>query len=1098
MVRMDQHTSIMIDEGARRRFEAAWRGDAFPVLDEFLPASGDPAWLATLTELILIDIEMRWKRRDERPGGADRIEDYLRRFPKIESPRILRQLIQHEFNVRKRCGDSPREADYAARFVKYFDTSMTIQSTGSDLSSQMGFADAIAVPNIPGYEIESMLGRGGMGVVFLARQIRLKRPVAIKMILAGAYADAEDLARFRGEAEAIARLQHPNIIQIYEIGETGDRPYFSMEYAGGGSLTQQLDGAPLATAHAAELVRTLAQAVQYAHQNGIVHRDLKPSNVLFSAPPVEAAAVASRSVESHDTFRDEMEIVGNAEVLCEETATRGGPRIPKITDFGLAKQLDDDSQRTKTGAVLGTPSYMAPEQASGNWRQVGTAADVYALGAILYECLTGRPPFKAASAIETLEQVRNQEPVAPRVLQPRCPCDLETICLKCLEKQIERRYSTAAELAEELSRFLRHEPILARPIGPAGRAWRWCRRQPYQAALGLTIMGGLLAVVAGLFLWQGANHRKQQQILSLRSEQSQEAIRQLSLRQQSVEMNQQRGLEEAAAGRFESAELFLRQAVHHAGDGSGFERLRAVVTEQHDRVERLKHFYQLSQKAELLAFIERDDRAKQMCEDALQKIGILGDDLQWWKKLPMKELLPDQIERLQLDANHQLLLLAALHMKHALFNVRGEDAKEAYRAAAPVLQKVHAFHEAKKLPQCVSAQILENYCYYQLGQLNRIKRIESKQPGTASDCYFQGIAFYWLVMSPKGPITDSVKLAFRLFGFDTSDPANTAQAMLRMSLSQDPSHHWSYLWLGWSMQSVQDFRGSEMAFASLITLKPESVIGYAERARSVAFQARDLANQKLDPKVEKIKRDELWHRCRLDLDRASARDSADWYIQLRRIESLALFQEHEKSLDACRAMMEAMPPPNRLVGLPANETEGFVREVHDYVQRLYGAAANHVESQCIIALVHLRNGRWADAEAAAAKVLGGSVSNERAVISRSVAHLVRGQILLSRGKASDALAAFDESLRHRPTYFHAALGRATALALAGDRDGALEACDLAAKLAGSDWQMLELRLERIAAYLTLGRRDDALAEMEKARLLNSSIADEYRRRWFED
>jgi tetratricopeptide (TPR) repeat protein len=297
-----------------------------------------------------------------------------------------------------------------------------------------------------------------MGVVYRARDPRLNRVVALKMVLAAGHAGERERTRFRAEAEAVARLQHANVVQIYEVGEEAGRPFLALEFCPGGTLARRLSGNPQPPGEAARIVRALAGAMAAAHAAGVLHRDLKPANVLLTAEGE-----------------------------------------PKVTDFGLAKILDADSGQTRTGAVIGTPSYMAPEQAAGQSRDVGPAADVYALGAILYELLTGRPPFKGASTSDTLEQVRSQDPVPPRRLQPRTPRDLETICLKCLEKEPARRYSTAAGLAEDLERFLDGRPIRARPIGTVGRALKWARRRP--AAAGLAAVIGVAVAAIGIGGW---------------------------------------------------------------------------------------------------------------------------------------------------------------------------------------------------------------------------------------------------------------------------------------------------------------------------------------------------------------------------------------------------------------------------------------------------------------------------------------------------------------------------------------------------------------------------------------------------------------------
>src|SRR5262245_56815057 len=272
------------------------------------------------------------------------------------------------------------------------DPGLTVAHTPAADAAGTGAAE------VPGYQVLRELGRGGMGVVYEARHAKLNRVVALKMILAGGRASAADLARFQAEAQAIAQLIHPNIVQIYEVGEQNGLPYFSLEYCGGGSLADRLGGTPLPPAEAARTVETLARAMHAAHECGVVHRDLKPANVLLAEDP---GGKPRGSSDQHEP----------------RGLPPGASLIPKITDFGLAKQVGSDAGQTRSGAILGTPSYMAPEQARGEARAVGPLADVYALGAILYECLTGRPPFMAATPLDTVLQVLNDEPVPPRQLQ---------------------------------------------------------------------------------------------------------------------------------------------------------------------------------------------------------------------------------------------------------------------------------------------------------------------------------------------------------------------------------------------------------------------------------------------------------------------------------------------------------------------------------------------------------------------------------------------------------------------------------------------------------------------------------------------------------
>jgi tetratricopeptide (TPR) repeat protein/tRNA A-37 threonylcarbamoyl transferase component Bud32 len=328
---------------------------------------------------------------------------------------------------------------------------------------------------VAGYEILEVLGRGGMGVVYKARQVKLNRLVALKMVLAGAHAGPPQLTRFATEAEAVARLQHPNIVQIYEVGEHDGLPYLSLEYIDGISLSQKIAGNPQPPREAAELVEQLARAMAIAHERGIIHRDLKPANVML---------------------------------------TKDG--MPKISDFGLAKRLEDDSALTRAGTLMGTPSYMSPEQARGDLNQIGPLADLYSLGAVLYELLTGRPPFAGPTMLETLSQVRNQEPVPPTRLQPKCPRDLETIALKCLQKEPAKRYHNCEALADDLRRYLDHVPINARPASATERAWRWCRRNPRVAALTALVGVLLLVVITSLAFMIARQGREREAVVQTR------------------------------------------------------------------------------------------------------------------------------------------------------------------------------------------------------------------------------------------------------------------------------------------------------------------------------------------------------------------------------------------------------------------------------------------------------------------------------------------------------------------------------------------------------------------------------------------------------
>jgi WD40 repeat protein/serine/threonine protein kinase len=514
--------------------------------------------------------EAAWKevsRGGARPNLATFIQDGS------ADPELVRELIALDLYYRRRCGEQPSPGDYAT-FGQSLDEAcfsgdgaeraslMTKSTPGPTENERYGAAQLQSgygpLPRIFGaYELVEEIARGGMGVVFKARQRRPQRLIALKMILSGQLASAAEVDRFRTEAEAVARLEHAHIVPIYEVGEVDGQHYFTMRLIEGGSLsrlTRRLKASPRA---AARLLLQVAEAVQYAHSKAILHRDLKPANIL---------------------------VEGNSDGPVEEL-------VSFVTDFGLAKRLEDDSPQTRSNALVGTPAYMAPEQAAGQIHNISTATDVYGLGAILYELITGQPPFARTNVSNLLHSVQHDDPVPVCSLNPSVPADLETICLKCLQKEPFKRYSSAADFAADLRRFLAGEPINARPVGRIERLARWCGRNRLVAGLGaasvLLLIGvAVFSTIMAFYLAEArseADNRAEQKRLA-RADEARERERG---QRQLVEVMANNGVRRLDEGNLFDAAVWIAEALRLAPDPSEAEmhRLRfATVWRQCPRL----------------------------------------------------------------------------------------------------------------------------------------------------------------------------------------------------------------------------------------------------------------------------------------------------------------------------------------------------------------------------------------------------------------------------------------------------------------------------------------------------------------------------------
>lgn len=475
----------MVDETCREEFELAWLTGERKPIEQCLPDPESARYRPTLEELICIQMELQWKaaaRARSCSTIAENIEtfvslptpveDFVERFPVLHAFDVQKKLIRQEFLIRRRFGDHPEPDDYRTRFPN-IDIETVLSS--DDLNTVDGLYESSASDSaatvdsgitIEGYDLIEQLGAGGMGVVFRARQIAADREVALKLIRADRLQHVDESARnelldrFRVEAQATARLDHPHVVGIFEVNVSNpDTPWFSMQLVEGETLSERLKSGPVSCRDAAEFTRQVADAIAAAHAQNILHRDLKPQNIFLR--------------------------VHEQQVL--------------VGDFGLAKFALDDSGRTSHDDILGTPAYMSPEQIRDS-AGVGAATDIWSIGATLYHLLCGRPPFQAATAMDTLRHVLDHEPTSPRLLNPSVDRDLETICLKCLQKDSAKRYSTAGQLREDLELYLSGRPIQARPVSRAEHVVRWCRRNPLPSLLAAATVIAVVIAIVGLGL----------------------------------------------------------------------------------------------------------------------------------------------------------------------------------------------------------------------------------------------------------------------------------------------------------------------------------------------------------------------------------------------------------------------------------------------------------------------------------------------------------------------------------------------------------------------------------------------------------------------
>jgi eukaryotic-like serine/threonine-protein kinase len=916
---------------------------------------------------------------------------------------------------------------------------------------------------VPGYEILGELGRGGMGVVYKARHMRLKRLVALKMILSGSHAPIEQTARFQAEAQAVARLQHPYIVQIYEVGEVDGLPFFSLEFVNGGSLDKKLARTPLSARTAAQLVEKLSQAMAAAHQAAIIHRDLKPANVL---------------------------LVGGADVPIECCT-------PKITDFGLAKQLDDDSAQTKTGVIMGTPSYMAPEQAAGWTSMIGPLSDVYALGAILYECLTGRPPFKAASVMDTLEQVRKEEPVPPSRLQRKMPRDLETICLKCLEKQPHRRYASSKALADDLNRFLDGEPIQARRVRLWERAAKWVRRRPTAAALiGVLVAVALALPLVGLqFSAQLAQKRQAEQ---KRVNEDRAEIHDLLGRGQTAALSEN----------WRQAEILLDQAQEKVETEPALadlrkevETVRTPVKDRLTAIDTFQHFDQDRDEALFYATLASGENMvsnrKTARDKAAAALTVVGLSAEGQGALTLGASFTKEEKEEIVAGSYALLLMLAEIESRRLPQQTVEEHRQQVRQALVLLDRAdglgvrtRAIHLRRarylKLLDDVAGAAKES----QLAQALALETDLDPQ-----DHYLVGYEFF-----SQGELEKSNQEFHRALQLNarhfwthyflgiccvTQNKAEVAVAHLTICQSQQPKLIWIYLLRGFAYGQMGDYAAAEADFDRALTLEPSPAtlyVLYNNRGvmRAGQKEARAKGVEDLKQAVA-LRPDQYQAQASLaEAHRLDGRlDEAGKHLD----EAIALAGRQVEAGDVKPATLALLHYSRARLHLQRPDREAAIRSLTE-AARLAGddrslrARADADRGR----VLHLQE-RFEEALAAYDAALKGDP--ERVVVLRW-----RGEVLLVQRNYREAAAAFDAYLEKGGAR-SAAVYRQRALAHVklGQHAEAIDDYGRALEAKPKDEEKAPLYLNRGQEYLIVNALEPALRDFQEALRLDPNSAD---------
>jgi len=1060
-----------IDEAARRKFEAAWRGGQPPVIEEYLPAPDNPTFAATLEELVLIDLEFAWKvhRRRGSEGtttAAPRVEAYLARFPHLEQPSVLLRLLRHEYQLRLDHGDTPVADEYQQRFPRVLEDqdllTVTARTGPGGVVSVLRSGDQLGR-----YRLDQEHARGGFGLVWRANDEALGREVAVKQLSTRLATDPTHRRRFLAEARVAAQLQHPGVVPVYDLGGAeSPHPFYAMKLVRGQTFGEAIMSYHADTTSGGErAVRflrlleaylSIVRAMAFAHSHGVIHRDLKPANIVLG-----------------DFGETVILDWGLAKVL------RGGKdEGAGIMPTPQPTETDSGSEVTRQGTIVGTPAYMSPEQARGEIDAVDERSDVYALGAMLFQLLTGRLPYDGSAHLVLRKLASGEPPPRPRAIDSTIAPPLEAVCLKALTADPGRRYQSADELARDVERFLADEPVAAYPEPARVRLSRWARRHTTAVttatvALILTLIGSAVGFVA-------LDRAEQNRVRAVQDR--------IARQRNAAETDRELAKVEVGARRFKEAVRLLDAAAGYLGDEPDFADLRPDIERRRDRAYRLAEFYRQIDQAERLLYRDKDVECLAACEDALRHLGALPPAADWWQKLPFDDLQPAQRAQLRDDTARALMLLCGVRIKRALQASQQTVAQAQIRDVLSLMPPIQAYHEQRWGRPADAGRILDLFCRYVLGERDGLPTLEPPDPVSAPDCYFTGFLHLFFSLMDENYVKLLLPEDLRArMGLDTATFRQRAEEMFRRAVILEPRHFWSHLWLGMILRLGKQYPGAEQAYNACLALRAESALALTLRTEMLVVRLGKTADVK--------RQREIWEYARSDLERAFVDEPNDPLTHWVHARLLAVLGDDAGALAAATRALDLEVPADPLTGpllarQPVSElwpsgTTRLANDVKAWAQPIVDRRPKDPEAWVLLGYADVCGMEPSKAMAPLRKALELAPGHGRA-------QAVRGAALLKRDEPKEALPEFSAAVAAGARDYLPVLGLARAHEEISDWARALAAFDelLARPAAGgrpaavTDWQVVEVQLGRARMLAKLGRPDESAKALDAARLIN--------------